>query len=125
MGKTTWVAVGLLTMSLVGCSRQDPEHLARVGARVGQKAEAVLAGGDSRLLRAWQPLRNEIALDARVTCRLSGDKLLAQQLLQVKVSGGEVQLLGKVESAEQRRRAVQLAEETVGVEKVVDRLEGP
>ena len=124
MGKITWVGIGLVLASL-GCSRQDPERLARVGARVGQKAETALAGKDSRLLHGWQSLRGEIALDARVMARLSSDKLLTKQSIQVQVSGGEVQLQGKVENVEQRRRAVQLAEWTVGVEKVVDRLEGP
>jgi hypothetical protein len=55
MGKVRWLGAGLLLASL-GCSRQDPEHLARVGARVGRKAEAALAG-DGRFLRGWQSLR--------------------------------------------------------------------
>ena len=73
----------------------------------------------------WQSLRGEIALDARVLSRLSSDKLLAKQSIEVEVRGGEVQLQGKVENLDQRRRAVQLTEWTVGVEKVIDRLEGP
>lgn len=124
MGKLRGVWLGLVLAAL-GCSRQDPECLARVGTRVGHKAESVLAGNDVRLVRGWQSLRGEIALDARVMARLSSDKLLAKQPIQVQVSGGEVQLLGKVENYLQRRRAVQLTEGTVGVEKVVDRLEGP
>jgi osmotically-inducible protein OsmY len=57
--------------------------------------------------------------------RLSTDKLLAKQPIQVQVHGGEVLLMGTVENVDQRRRAVQLAEGTLGVAKVVDRLEGP
>ena len=98
--RMTWAAIGLV---LAGCSRQDPERLARVGARVGQKAEAALAGNDGRLLRGWQSIRGEIALDARVMARLSSDKLLAKRTISVQVSGGEVQLQGKVENIDQRR----------------------
>ncbi len=95
---------------------------------VTAKAETLTAGAEGKFSKAWQALRggwNEDALDARVSQRLRWDKSLADSPIQVNVSANVVKLTGNVTDLAQRRRAVELAESTVGVEKVIDALEGP
>ena len=113
-----------------GCQNKDADHLAGLGARLAQKAQGLLPPGGRSLLGSWQtvPLHlGDLAADARVSARLSWDKTLADAEIQVNAVGGSVvELQGKVRNEEQQRRAVELAQTTLGVEKVLDRLEiGP
>jgi osmotically-inducible protein OsmY len=120
-----WLLLGLI---LSGCQNQDAPQLAKLGARLSEKAQAFLIGSSHRLGQSWPSLPiqfGEAALDARVSARLHWDSKLAELGIRVKADGGTVELQGKVQDAEQRRRAVQLAETTVGVEQVTDKLEGP
>ncbi len=68
---------------------------------------------------------DETSLDARVSIRLRWDKNLADMPIQVSSKGAVVELKGAVRDLDQRRRAVEIAESTAGVEKVVDALETP
>jgi osmotically-inducible protein OsmY len=58
-----------------------------------------------------------------VAARLRWDKSLEGSDIQIQVNEKTVELQGTVENLLQRRRAVDLAESTVGVAKVDDRLE--
>ncbi len=122
-----WLFGAMLLTTLAGCSKADTDRLARVGARVAQRAEALLPGGKGPLSHAWQALplpSGEIAADARVSARLGWDKGLAEAKIEVRVlPGGAIDLKGTVKDLEQRRRAVALAEATIGVDKVEDHLE--
>jgi osmotically-inducible protein OsmY len=118
----------LAALLLGGCQNQDTQQLAKLGAKLSEKAEALLIGGSGRLMQSWPSLPmqlGEAALDVRVAARLRWDSKLAELGIRVKSDGGTVELQGKVQESEQRRRAVELAETTVGVEKVTDKLEGP
>jgi osmotically-inducible protein OsmY len=123
-----WVLVSLgLTVGAIGCSQEDPDHLARVAKCVAAKGEG-LTGDADKTLTGWQALQtnlDELTLDARVSARLRWDKDLAGAQIQVQAREGAVELKGTVRDLAQRRRAVELAESTVGTEKVVDRLEVP
>ena len=109
-----------------GCQNKDAEHLAEFGSRLAETVRN-WAGPNGRPIRGLEsvPLRiGELALDARVTARLKWDKELAESPIQAKSIGESVvELTGKVGTTEAQRRAVELAQTTVGVEKVIDKLE--
>jgi len=121
-----WLLPGLLLLG--GCQNKDVQQLAQLGTKLSQKAEALFVGGSGQLTQSWPALPIQIGaatLDLRVSSRLRWDKRLDGAAIQVRADGGTVELLGQVKSLEQRRRAIELAEATEGVDKVTDRLEGP
>jgi osmotically-inducible protein OsmY len=66
---------------------------------------------------------SETTLDSRVTTRLRWDRTLADADIHVSSPiPGTVQLEGTVPDLIRRRRAVDLAQSTQGVEKVLDKL---
>ena len=77
-----------------------------------------------RLVReAWQG-RQRTRLEDRVLDALWGDPVLGGRSIDVEeLESGTVALSGRVESEDERRRAVTLAGRTQGVSTVVDRLE--
>jgi osmotically-inducible protein OsmY len=117
----------LALLTLCGCSNQDQDHLARCGRKVADRLENIIHS-DGKLAAAWQGVRGssgETAPDARVEARLRWDKVTADAQIQVKAADGVVELKGTVRDLDQRRRAVELAEGTVGVQRVTDSLEIP
>jgi osmotically-inducible protein OsmY len=123
-----WTLMGLglaLAVAAVGCSNDDPDHLARVAKCVAAKGEGLTGDADKTLtgLQALQTNMDELTLDARVSARLRWDKDLAGAQIQVQARDGALEMTGTVRDLSQRRRAVDLAQSTVGTEKVVDRLE--
>ena len=127
MGKgwARWLLAALL-LGPAGCSHQDADRLARVARRSAAKVEGLTGGAGHRLSDGWQALRvgwDEVTLDSRVGARLRWDKGLAGAHIEVHASGTTVELEGTVADANQRGRAVDLAEATLGVEHVTDKLE--
>jgi hypothetical protein len=124
--RASFVLLGFAA-TLSGCAKADTERLAKVGAKIAQRAESLLPGGKGPLTHAWQVLplpTGEVAVDARVAARLNWEKSLADAHVEVRSLPGEaVELRGSVRDLEQRRRAVAVAEATAGVEKVEDHLE--
>src|SRR5258708_2817176 len=117
--------VPLCVLLCAGCVKQDTEILARVGRKLGEKAQASTAGLSDRL-----PFKIISATDApptsladQVRQRLALDKNLASLAIDVQAANAEVTLKGTVDKDDQKRRAVDLAETTLGVEKVVDSLQ--
>ncbi len=111
-----------------GCSCDDTDRLARVGHKVAARAAALAPDSDNKLARGWQSVSKgstETSLAARVFNRLRWDKNLADAQIQVSAKGAVIELKGTVQDLDQRRRAVEIAESTTGVEKVVDALETP
>ncbi len=120
-----WILIGLFIAG-TGCNSQDRNHLTRAAGKAKEKLEALTGDPEGRLRTQWQAVRtdlNEMTLDARVSARLRWDKSLADTDIQVHTSGGIVELSGSVRDLAQRRRAVELAEATVGADKVSDLLE--
>jgi BON domain-containing protein len=110
----------------VGCNRQDADRLAKLGAKVEQRVEGLGNGGQGRFDRSWQAVPfhwGDVAVDARVSARLHWDKTLGDAAIQVQVVDGVVELHGQVRDVQHKRHAVEVAEATLGVEKVADRLE--
>jgi BON domain len=111
-----------------GCNNDDADRLARVGKLTAGKFETLTGISDGKVTKGLQAIRGEWDFappHARVSCRLRWEKDLADAEIQVSGSGGTVELRGKVRDLAQRRRAVEVAESTVGVETVTDSLELP
>jgi hypothetical protein len=116
-----WLLLGLSALA-AGCSRQDSDRLARVGKRLATRFEDVTADCSAGLGSSWNG--GGPGLSGRVAARLRWDKGLAGLPIQVHgAGGGTVELKGSVRDLSQRRRAVELAESTDGVEKVNDQLQ--
>jgi hypothetical protein len=132
MGKWRGRTIGWLICAAVlgscGCKGQDVERLSKLGSRLAQKAGSLIgSNGNNPLPRGLQGMRlhwGQVAVDARVAARLNWDKSLEDVPIQVEANGTEVKLRGKVPDPAKRRRAVDLASSTAGVEKVTDELEG-
>lgn len=107
---------------LAGCVKQDTEILNRVARGLGQRAQESTAP-----LRDRFPFRivatGEPSLADSVRQRLASDALLTGTTFEVAARGGEVEVRGTVAQDEQKRRAVDLAQSTRGVENVLDRIE--
>ena len=110
----TWLGLALLAC---GCGK-DAERLSHVCALTGAKLEAMTGGMRAKLKNGFEAARGETGLDSRVATRLRWDKAMDGAEIRVLAVGGVVQLEGNVVSAEQLRRAVELATATSGVEKV-------
>lgn len=116
-----WVGLAWL-IAATGCGRQDAEKLARVGWKLAEKFQRLVPepfpfGGMS--------LAADPSLEGRVRARIRADKFLAPQNIEVLATAGGVRLRGTVDDPVLKRRAVEMAESTVGVEKVVDELTIP
>jgi osmotically-inducible protein OsmY len=117
-----------LFVLLVGSRFQpsDGEKLAAVSRLTVAKVRGALPPA-ARLAGPVQALRKELpeGVEDRVKGRLDADKRLAGVAFTVSADGGTVKLQGVVPDAAARKRAVALAENTVGVEAVVDELAVP
>ncbi|HTU93864.1 MAG TPA: BON domain-containing protein [Gemmataceae bacterium] len=114
-----------LTLASCGC-HQDADRLARVFQKTSAKFNGVTEGLRDKLHNGWGAVRgsvSETSLDSRVSLRLRWDSDMAGAEVQVRLVGpGVVELTGVVADLTQRRRAVELAGTTIGIESVLDRL---
>lgn len=117
-----------LFMMLVGSrfKPSDGDKLAAVSRTTVAKVRGALPGR-AQLAGPVQALRQELpeSVEDRVKTRLVADKRFAGVEFAVSADGGAVKLRGVVADAAARKRAVALAENTVGVETVVDELAVP
>jgi osmotically-inducible protein OsmY len=118
--------VGSAALAGLGCSGPDADHLTRIAARVAEKVEHLAGGAQGKLASGLQAVRadlDETAVDTRVSARLRWDKDLQTCQIRVQVADGVAELAGTVATLTQRRRAVELTESTIGIQKVNDSLE--
>lgn len=119
----------LLLGLAAGCDDQEIDAL----RRVGDKAMAKVSGlADQARAKVKLPLPEmppaaqipspAASLAEQVRCRLKWDRPLADLHLEVRTEGNKIMLSGLVHGDDQRRRAVALAESTVGVDTVIDQL---
>lgn len=115
-----------LLVVAAGCNRRDADRLACVGKRVQHQVEH-LTESLREQLQAVLPVDgvrlNESRLAVRVSARLRWDKALEGATIEVHAIGNEVELKGTICDPSQRQRAIDVADGTVGVAKVIDRLE--
>jgi osmotically-inducible protein OsmY len=114
-------AAALAVGFLIGCDGQDPERLKRVGSRLTERGRAL----EATVRKSMPDAKTDGRPSARVEARLRADKILASVPIQVRADGNKVRLSGRVADESLRRRAVELAETTVGVDGVVDEMEAP
>lgn len=118
----------LVAVGAAGCSGEDAEHLSRIGGKIAAHVHAGTATVPAPLASGWQALSADLdrfALDVRVGARLRWDKSLVGADIHVHADGGIVELTGAARDLDQRRRAVELAESTAGVDKVTDLVDVP
>ncbi len=120
MGKTRATMALVLFLGLGGaCNRQDTECLGSIGRKVMVRAGTATAPFREKIdsLKIARPVLD--TLQEKVSARFRWEKVLADLTLEVVVTGNEIELKGIVKTAEQRSRAVELAESTTGVERVL------
>jgi osmotically-inducible protein OsmY len=123
--RLAWLLLGGL-IGLAGCQQNDANKLQRVACKAAEKVQAAAGMAQEPVLSGWQMVRtnlDDMSPEGRVLARLRWDKLLASSPITVKAIGGIVELKGSVPTEELKRHAVNLAQTTVGVEKVSDSLE--
>ena len=119
MGKTG-VFWSVILVLVAGCNRQDTDSLARIGRKIVDRSEETTRGLREKIHQGLPEMN--ASLQDRVQRRLRWDRALEGTAMEVKASGEEVEIKGTVKTPEQRRRAVDLVENTVGVERVLDSL---
>ncbi|MCI0640556.1 MAG: BON domain-containing protein [Gemmataceae bacterium] len=124
MGKLLWLFISLTL--LPGCKRQDTECLSRIGKKIVAQANSATADLRARFAD-WKGQKTglEESLEERVQKRLRWEKVLADVPIEVVSVGKEIELKGLVQNAEQREKAITLAESTLGVERVIVSLQAP
>jgi osmotically-inducible protein OsmY len=114
----TFLAAALLV--LCGCNQQDADGLGRVSKQVLAQASTVTEPLRDRFDSG---VRGLASVKERVQARLQWDKQLADVAIEVHVAAGVVELKGNLKTDDQRQRAIELAENTQGVERVNDALQ--
>src|SRR5579875_864131 len=117
----------ILSLALLSCGcSQDADRLARVFHKTAAKFDGVTERLRDKLHNGWGAVQGSVSetrLDNRVALRLRWDSDMAGADVQVRLARpGVVELTGAVADLTQRRRAVELASTTAGVESVLDRL---
>jgi BON domain len=118
-----WIAI--LCLLAAGCDSDDPSHLAEVGRRVAAHVEPLVGPVNANLAQHWHepaPAPDPTVAE-RVTARLRWEKSLADAVIQVVATDDGIELKGTLKDAEQKKRAVTLAESTTGVERVIESLQ--
>ena len=97
-----------------------------VGERVGETVDRGLTNIGNRLRKTWADFRksvDELSVQGRVYGRLHWDKAIGAAPIEITVQNENiVTLSGSVPNEAARRTAVTLANDTIGVRQVVDRL---
>ena len=117
--------LGVIAVCCAGCGKGDADRLARVWRKAASQVRDETGPARGKLSRGWHALSGEADpsdLGSLVATRLRHDKGLAGAVIEVRADGDVVELKGHVESADQRRRAVEVTRNTVGVRDVVDGL---
>jgi hypothetical protein len=94
--------------------RIDTTKAREVGAQIGAKASEAAAAAQTTL--------SEGSVTAKIKAKMSLDDTVQAKDINVDFANGVVTLTGTVRSAAERKRAIDLATETVGVTSVKDQL---
>lgn len=111
----------LALLAGTGCVKQDAEILERVGGKLSVRLREATSGVREKLpfdLSSVGPATPA----GSVRRRFASDVKLHDAPIEILAAGADVELKGAVASEELKRRAVDLAESTRGVAKVVDSL---
>jgi hyperosmotically inducible protein len=123
--------VGFVTLQSLAAeppATTDPPASSRtgVGERVGESVDRGLTNIGNKLRKTWAEFRksvDELSVQGRVYGRLHWDKAIGSAPIEITVQNENVVTLsGSVPTEVARRTAVSLANDTVGVRQVIDRL---
>ncbi len=119
------VLVPILVM-ISGCGKQDKEILANIGRKITAKFESAASPTRKKLEMGIQAMRGEIlesSIEDSVLFRLRTDKNLKDQKIEVSSKEqGVILLKGTVPDEQSKVRAIEVAENTKGVNKVESEL---
>ena len=118
--KNRLIFVSIVICTATGCNRQDGDRLARVGGKVTEKVQLLVPertpfGRPTNL--AMNP-----NVEERVKERFRSDRFLGPLFIEVSAEGHVIRLKGKVNDGLLKQRAVEIAESTVDVDKVLDEI---
>ena len=118
----TLAGIGLLLLSFTLVAHAQDG----IGQRIGQKIDEGATTIGSKVRQTWQEIRqstSNMGVEARVYARLHWDKALTNATLEIDVrEGGVVVLRGSVADMSAKAKAVSVAQDTVGVSRVIDEL---
>lgn len=116
-------AVCLLSVTLAAPTQSQQEGL---GERLGERLDQGISQLSEEVQQGWASLRQTVdrmGVQGRVYSRLRWDKEIATAEIDVEVAEeGVVALRGEVKNPQAKRKAVELAKSTVGVQRVIDEL---
>ena len=122
----TFVALPLLAGELPATGEPPATSQPGVGERVGESVDRGLTRLGEKVRKTWADFRksvDELSVQGRVYGRLHWDKAIGSAPIEIGVHNENVVTLsGSVPNEAARRTAVTLANDTVGVRQVVDRL---
>ncbi len=112
-----------------GAALHSPSPLSAqdgLGERIGQSIDQGLNRLQGEIQEGWESLKqtvDRLGIEGRVYSRLRWDKEVATATLKVKsTDDGIVTLEGQVATIAAKKKAMKLADDTVGVTRVIDRL---
>jgi hyperosmotically inducible periplasmic protein len=118
--------VGLVLHGTLAAQEPTPPAEQGVGTKIGESVDRGLNQLGEKLRRGWADIRksvDELTVQGRVYGRLRWDKALATAPIEITVQNENVVALsGSVPDAAAHNTAVRLAQDTIGVGKVVDNL---
>jgi hypothetical protein len=119
-------AFGMIQQQEPGVVERAAEKLDAAGRQIREGFERGFGTARDAVREQFARTRdkvNDMNVEARVYGRLHWDKLLTTSVLELTVEArGIVTLRGSVPSARAKKRAVELAADTVGVARVIDQL---
>lgn len=125
MGKHFIAGVGIAALVLAISSGKLAAQEG-LGERLGRELDEKLGQLSSELQESWakvEQLVDQLGVRGRVYARVHWDKTLTSEPIRIEVEDTDVVVLtGRVPDESAREKAVRLAEDTVGVREVVDRL---
>ena len=121
------LATGLGLAVVLGPLTWEAPAQEGIAEQIGERIDRGVEQLGSRLRKSWADIRrsiDEFGVQGRVYSRLRWDKGIGVESIDVAVQERNVVLLtGTLPDEATRRKAVRLAEDTVGVEEVIDRLQ--
>jgi hypothetical protein len=123
------ISVAIAILLALPCKSPAQE---RAGESIGRRIDRGLEKLTEEVREAWAKARKQVdqlGVQGRVYGRLRWDKALADQPIDVDIDKqstdeeSTVILTGRVPNKDARKKALQLAQDTVGVRDVIDRLQ--
>ena len=120
------LAMGIVAATTAVLPAQERSEQDGFGERIGRTLDRGLDELGQELRQGWAQIRSTVdrlGVQGRVYGRLRWDKAIAGSAIDVQVEGEDVVVLsGSVAKESARKKAVELANDTVGVREVVDKM---